>query len=213
MKYLHSVYTLSAEINIIESDTNQTLIPLDKNKFICAADYFMVRKNIVQKLNLAQKLLPVGYTFKIYETYRSHEKQMNLWKKEVEKIKKEYPNWSIQQVYEKANDGIADPNKIGSGHQTGGAIDITLCFNDREVDMGTPYLTTDNPKTKTKTARLTPLQYYNRNLLQSVMHYAGFANYPLEWWHFSYGEHEWAILTHHKSTLYTAIKQPLRIKE
>ena len=212
MKYLHTVGSLSAEINIVESEKNPQLVQLNKKQFICASDYFCVRKSVAQKLNLAKKLLPTGYTFKIYETYRSHEKQMKLWQNEVKKIKTAHPNWPIEKVYETANEGIADPNKIGSGHQTGGAVDITLCYQGKEVDMGTPYLATDNPQTKTVCAGLTKNQWQHRKLLSSVMSMAGLINYPLEWWHYSYGEHEWAVLTHHKNTLYRAIKQPQKTK-
>ena len=35
----------------------------------------------------------------------------------------------------------------------------------------------------------------NRKMLYDVMAEQGFINYPTEWWHFSYGDRYWALLT------------------
>ena len=108
---------------------------------------------------------------------------------------------------EKANDGIADPDGIGSGHQTGAALDLTLCKDGKELDMGTSYLDTNNPKTPTFSKGLTKQQLKNRSVLYFLMSFAGLANYPLEWWHYSYGEQEWAVITNHKRTLYAKVSR------
>ena len=34
---------------------------------------------------------------------------------------------------------------------------------------------------------------------------AGFANYPLEWWHFSYGDRLWAAYTNQKEAVYDVL--------
>lgn len=214
MKYLHTVGDLSAVINVVEDEITPQLVPLNK-KFIQApqAEYFEVRKSIAEKLELASYFLPKEYQFKIFETYRSREKQIHFWNLEIEKIKKENPTLTDKQVEEIANNGIANPYKIGSGHQTGGAIDITVCYNGIELDMGTTYLETENPKTKTDANGLSPKQFKNRHMLKSLMEGVGLVNYPLEWWHYSYGEHEWAVLTKRKNTLYKAINNHPHIRE
>ena len=139
MKYKHTVGDKTAIIEVSESETKPTLIELDKNKYIQDAncEYFELRSIIVKKLDIAASLLPLGYKFKIFETYRSLEKQKLFWEKELIKLRQQYPNWSQEKLEEKANDGIANPYKIGSGHQTGAALDLTICKDGKELDMGT----------------------------------------------------------------------------
>ena len=207
MKYKHTVGDKTAIIEVSESETKPTLIELDKNKYIQDAkcEYFELRSIIVKKLDIASSLLPLGYKFKIFETYRSLEKQKLFWEKELIKLRQQYPNWSQEKLEEKANDGIANPYKIGSGHQTGAALDLTICKDGKELDMGTPYLDTNNSKTPTLSQGLSEQQIKNRSLLYFLMSVAGLVNYPLEWWHYSYGEQEWAVITNHNKTLFSKI--------
>ena len=218
-KYIHTVDDVTAEIEIVETEKNPTLVRLEtlsiqqtKLKILKdkRAEYFAVRKAVAEKLEKASQYLPEGYQFKIYETYRSFEKQKNFWNEALENIQKANPNMTLEETEEIANKGIANPYKIGSGHQTGGAVDITLVYQGYEVDMGTAYLDTQHPNTKTNSTDITAEQKANRLLLKSVLEKVGLVNYPLEWWHFSYGEQEWAVLTKHKSTLFGVLKKPFQ---
>ncbi len=38
------------------------------------------------------------------------------------------------------------------------------------------------------------------------MHAAGFVNYPTEWWHWSYGDRYWALLTGSPHAVYGATR-------
>ena len=42
----------------------------------------------------------------------------------------------------------------------------------------------------------------NRRLLSYVMHKVGFSNYPDEWWHYDYGNQNWALLRGKKHAIY-----------
>ena len=42
----------------------------------------------------------------------------------------------------------------------------------------------------------------NRRLLYHVMVSAGFTNYPDEWWHFDYGNQNWALMSGRKAAVY-----------
>ncbi len=198
-------------ILICETDENQNLVVLDQAVIFKDDNYiehFVVRPEIALKLYQASKKLPKEWHFKVFEGFRSNEKQNALWENEKKRIKKENPLLSEEEVVEIANLGIANPNYLGSGHQTGGAVDITICDEfGKELDMGTSYLDTTNPKTVTDANGLTPLQYKNRYMLKSLLESVGLINYPLEWWHFSFGEQEWAVLTNQKRTLYAPILQ------
>ncbi len=209
VKYTHAVGAKSAEIEVLETENPVELVMLSKKKYLQdkKAEYFSVRKVVAEKLDKASESLPVGYQFKIFETFRSFEKQVSLWNAEIEKITLKHPNWSTVQIETEANNGIANPYGIGSGHQTGAAIDITICYNGVELDMGTSYLDTNNSKTPTFSKGLTPQQEKNRKWLHQLMAHVGLVNYEAEWWHYSYGEQEWVVITDHKQTLFKAIKE------
>jgi hypothetical protein len=42
----------------------------------------------------------------------------------------------------------------------------------------------------------------NRKLLGSVLTSAGLVNYPTEWWHWSFGDRYWALITGEAAALY-----------
>jgi CubicO group peptidase (beta-lactamase class C family) len=77
-----------------------------------------------------------------------------------------------------------------SGHSRGNTVDLTLLRCDARgagcepLDMGTPFdffgtrANTDSPETSAG-------QRANRHLLRDAMAAQGFANYPMEWWHYS----------------------------
>ena len=70
-------------------------------------------------------------------------------------------------------------------------------------DMGTKYQEFNSlTQTFPDNDRLTDQQKENRKILCRSMQRAGFVNYFPEWWHYSYGEIEWAVITHTGKTLY-----------
>lgn len=76
-----------------------------------------------------------------------------------------------------------------SGHSRGATVDATLLSCDAsgtcvELDMGTPFDFFDT-RANTDDPRVTPAQGHNRALLRAAMAAGGFANYPMEWWHFT----------------------------
>ena len=54
---------------------------------------------------------------------------------------------------------------------------------------------------------LKTFEYNNRMLLRKVMMQAGFAPYDGEWWHFSYGDKEWAYYYKKKRYLYPQVNK------
>lgn len=88
---------------------------------------------------------------------------------------------------------VANP-KIGSIHNYGCAVDLTLCYkNGNALDMGTPYdffglLAQPRKEPEmVKTGKLTQTQLKNRKLLRKIMMSAGYRPISSEWWHFNYG--------------------------
>jgi zinc D-Ala-D-Ala dipeptidase len=86
---------------------------------------------------------------------------------------------------------VADP-KIGSIHNYGSAVDLTIATTDGEpLDMGTAYDFFGELAYPAKEADmlekglLTEIQVNNRKILRQVMRKAGFSPIEYEWWHFN----------------------------
>ncbi|MES1156616.1 MAG: M15 family metallopeptidase [Alphaproteobacteria bacterium] len=102
-----------------------------------------------------------------------------------------------------------DPMKPAP-HATGGAVDLTIVWQDGEplymgslFDDATALAGTDRfehdadePSFSHDEARA------NRRLLYWLMIEAGFSNHPDEWWHYSYGDQMWAIHMGKPAALY-----------
>ena len=146
---------------------------------------FWVRKRIAAMLENAQRALPIHFEIKVVSGFRNETEQLALREKFGNK----------QRV-------AAD-----SGHTTGGAVDVTLFYYGKEVDCGSKYLTF-TPSTPTWSNTLNRSQQRNRFILYNAMTQAGFVNYPLEWWHFCYGDKMYAAYKFEKQAFYGKAEIP-----
>ena len=144
-----------------------------------------VRKRVAAMLESAQRALPPHFEIKVTSGFRSEAEQLALREKFGNK----------QRV-------AAD-----SGHTTGGAVDVMLFYCGKEIDCGDSYLEfTANTPTWSNT--LSRSQQRNRFILYNAMTQAGFVNYPLEWWHFCYGDKMYAAYKFEKKAFYGKAEIP-----
>ena len=107
-----------------------------------------------------------GYRLKVWDCYRPLSVQFAMWK-----------------VFPKVG-YVADPNKGGSHHNRGAAVDLTLVSLDgAAVEMPTGY------DSFTRAAHHwysggTAASLDHRATLRAVMEAAGFTRNPMEWWHY-----------------------------
>lgn len=155
-----------------------------------------IRYYIYEMLLRAKQYLPAGYYFKIYEAYRPLAYQIQLWEKVIAEQKKLNPhlNPESEEFIALCDVYCANPYRQGSGHQSGAAIDVTLCDQAGiEYDMGGAIRgftqTADFDYPVSLEAR------HHRLILREALQKAGFVNYPSEWWHYSFGDRLWARLT------------------
>jgi D-alanyl-D-alanine dipeptidase len=127
-----------------------------------------LRKSVAIALVEAQKsLIEKGYRIKLFDCYRPHSVQWQLWNK--------VPNPQY----------VANPEK-GSMHNRGAAIDLGLAdLNGNELDMGSHYDSFSKVSHHSYTDLSTEV-LERRKLLKETM-----AKYKLkfttsEWWHYSY---------------------------
>ena len=165
-----------------------------------SGDSMLCRQSVAEKLKRVAKLLfRKGLGIYIYELYRSPEQQQ----------------MRLQETYNRYGDKFSDKDElekyvrrctagVGGGHQTGGAVDLTLCnSNGIPLDMGSEY-PVKCPEMVTSYV-LASIVNERRKLLCNVMHNSGFANYPGEWWHFSYGDQLWAAYRYKRYAIYGAL--------
>lgn len=155
----------------------------------------IVRKSVAKKLAKANwKLREKNFNYTLYVTYgyRLLEIQTERFQKEFSRCDNEL---SVEEKKEFTHKKIAVPEV--AGHPTGGAIDITIFDKKRNefLDMGcmiSDFSKSADKKRATFSKEITEIQEQNRLLLHDTLITQGFCPYYEEWWHFSYGDKEWA---------------------
>lgn len=173
-------------------ECNEPLVELVKHPKIFYNDEtlehpVLLRKAVAMKLYKVADKLPDGVYMKIYSVFRSRIELYKVWKREEERLVNENPDMNRAELINLVNSKASSPNVSMGGHDTGAAIDLSLCDADgNDFDFGTKI------KEKYKKVRLTDKQKENRKMLKSAMDAQKFVNIPGQWWHFSYGDKIWS---------------------
>ena len=188
------------------------LVSLSRAGFLCEPKYIQMgikgalngcyaRQAVVARLLLAEKKLPQGYRFKIWDAYRPISVQKALWEHYREQVVKENPTFSDEEIDKITNYFVSKPSfdiKNPSVHNSGGAIDLTIVDEQgNELDMGAKF-DDFSPMSWSNYYELNDIDdkiKENRRLLYNVMTSSGFTNLPSEFWHYDYGDIFWAYYT------------------
>lgn len=193
-------------VKIIEN--NEFLIEIketEKIKLLKAHKYLypFVRKEVQNKLEEASTHLPSEYSFLIVTCYRSIQFQKEMYRQRQIQMAIRHPFlmlFNFTRWKSMVDKFTAPPG--GSSHQTGAAIDLTLINKKGErLDMGTS-LTDFGEKVYMHTNLINEEQKKNRKTLRDAMTKAGFVYYPLEWWHYCYGDRMWAAYNNKTECFY-----------
>lgn len=155
----------------------------------------LVRRSVSEKLISAQNILQSKYpnlTLYITYGYRSLKVQTERFQKILSGI--DSNSFSNQaDLYEEAHRYVAVPTV--AGHPTGGAIDVIIrnLKTENSLDFGSKQYNYTTKDCYVFTPNTTKAQQKNRILLRNTLVKAGFAPFDGEWWHFSYGDREWAF--------------------
>jgi D-alanyl-D-alanine dipeptidase len=158
-----------------------------------------VRQGVLERLLRASQLLrdedttlqlEVGYG------YRALAIQKQLFEKHKAALSESY---SGEELIAATHRLVAVPE--AAGHPAGAAIDIRITQNGTPLDFGTD-MWEFVPDTFTFSPFIDKDAWQNRQLLCRVLMSAGFAPFDGEWWHFSYGDKEWAKYYNKEAALY-----------
>ena len=167
-----------------------------------------VRKSVYNKLiKVAKKLKSVNKHYRIVVVYgfREIKKQERYFNEILEEVKGKFAN--EMDMYEYIHEKIAVPSV--SGHPTGGAVDVAIYNEETKniLNFGTEILDFTSNRCYYKNEEISEEAKNNRALLRNMMLEEEFAPYDGEWWHFSYGDKEWAFYYKKNKALYHQIKE------
>ena len=171
-------------------------------------DFSSLRLGVVTRLLAAQEQLPAEITFLIREGHRTLSVQQTLFDRYSAILRKRHPDCSEEELLAEVSRFVAPPSI--APHSTGGALDLTLVYRDTglELEMGSDFNAEPSKAagaTYTAAVNITPVAKEHREILCNTMQSAGFVNYPSEWWHWSYGDRYWALVSKQPFAVYGGI--------
>lgn len=168
-----------------------------------AVDAVVVRRGVAERLCRAAGKLPENIGIALFDGWRPLRVQRALRESMRVQVLARHPHAGRQRLESLLDEFVANPDRKGMcpPHLTGGSVDVGL-FDIRTgevLDMGSAFDETvhlshtaaleDETDSRFKLARL------HRRMLVAVMCGVGFSNLPSEWWHFDYGNQNWAYFT------------------
>jgi len=160
-----------------------------------AIDYpILIRDEVARKLAAVAEKLPGDLKLQVDSGYRAPSVQKILWETRFKQFKKENPTLKDEEVVKITETLVANPNNKKSSHTTGGAVDISLIREDKEINLSAPF-TKYYEEPQLKSSKITKEAQEMRFLLNKLMTDQGFVANPKEYWHFSYGDKRWADYT------------------
>jgi zinc D-Ala-D-Ala dipeptidase len=186
----------------IPSSTNLAARQIDFDMQAYTGEWVFVRRAVLQKLKRASKLLAAqddSMRLEIVYGYRALEIQKRLFDRYRNELESQY---SGEELLAATHRLVAIPEV--AGHPAGAAVDIQIIRNGNPLDFGTK-IHEFAPDTFTFSPFIEKKAWSNRQLLRHVMIQSGFAPFDGEWWHFSYGDKEWAKYYGRQSAIYNQI--------
>lgn len=160
--------------------------------------HIQARPSALVALRKAKKLLPEGYTFKIwdcYRTYRTQEIMMRSFERRLRDLYRDQASAERKKLLILFSGGLTKRITRLDTHRRGGSLDLTIVDKKgQELFMGTdhddlsPRAATDYFEKKGKLTTMDKEARKNRRLLKRVLTKTKFINYSPEWWHWSYNK-------------------------
>ncbi|WP_185995411.1 M15 family metallopeptidase [Nocardioides campestrisoli] len=198
-------------MTILLSDPRVRAVPVRENAepLVRLAPSFgparaLVRAGLAERLAAAAADLPAGIALRVVEGHRSVAHQRAIIDAYSAELRAARPEAGTDELHRLTSRFVA-PLEVAP-HVAGAAVDLTLvdaCGD--EVDLGTTIDATpeaSDGRCFTAAAGIGADARAHRDLLARVLGGAGLVNYPTEWWHWSYGDRYWALLTGAPAALY-----------
>ncbi|MFE7797982.1 M15 family metallopeptidase [Nocardia sp. NPDC057440] len=169
------------------------------------------KDGIIVRRTVADRLYWAGQALKSYDKDLQLEVVCGYWSPKIQRDLFEQARSSLDDDYrsrddlvEAAHRRIAVPDV--AAHPTGAGVDVHILRDGAPIDMGTKIWDFDR-NSYTFSPFVSREAWDNRQLLRRCMIHADFAPFDGEWWHFSYGDKEWACFYHKPEALYDVIDE------
>lgn len=185
-------------------DNGDPLVPL-----MFAPDVLLVREGLARRLGDARDALPSGVDLKVIEGHRSATDQNTIIEQYTEELRELHPDADAVEL-DRLSSRFVAPLAVAP-HVAGAAVDLTLVDSQGdELWMGTVVDATPEQSVGACffSADVDAEARRNRTILADALSGAGLVNYPTEWWHWSYGDRYWALLTGADHALYGPVEVP-----
>ena len=156
----------------------------------------LVREGLAVRLHRAQATLPPGVHLKVVEGFRPASAQREIIAMYEKSLMAEHPGID-QQSLTMLSSRFVSPLDVAP-HVAGAAVDLTLVDDaGREYAMGTAIDATpeDSRNACYFDAPVSAESRASRRILARALSRVGLVNYPTEWWHWSFGDRYWALMT------------------
>lgn len=185
-------------------------IHIDSRRQDAHGAFAYLRHEVHDRLLHAETLLPAGLRLLFVEGYRPFALQRRYFEEYASDLARRHPAWLAARIREEASRYVSPPEI--APHSAGAAVDVTLVDDlGHEVDMGTRVNASpeeSNNACYTDAPTISPQARANRNTLGGALAAAGLVNYSTEWWHWSYGDRYWALMTGQQAALYGPAELP-----
>jgi zinc D-Ala-D-Ala dipeptidase len=187
---------------VIPSGENLRAKQIGNDMRAFTGDKIFVRQTVLKKLEQAAEILKSydsTLELEVVYGYRALEVQRELFEKYKTKLQDQYSGNELLAAVHRL---VAVPEV--AGHPAGAAVDIQITSKGQVIDFGTD-MHEFVPNTFTFSPFVSKTAWENRQLLRRVMMGVGFAPFDGEWWHFSYGDKEWARYYRQGCALYSQV--------
>jgi D-alanyl-D-alanine dipeptidase len=172
----------------------------------------LVRADLADRLRAAQAALPAGVFLRVAEGHRPVAAQLAIIEAYAAEVRAARPGVDGAELH-RLTSRFVSPVAVAP-HVAGAAVDLTLAGPAGELDMGTPIDATPEQSGGAcyfAAAGIGADARANRDLLARVLIGAGMVNYPTEWWHWSYGDRYWALLTGAPAALFGPVDERIPV--
>jgi zinc D-Ala-D-Ala dipeptidase len=139
-----------------------------------------LREGVLKRLKAAEAALPEDMSLLVLDAWRTLDEQRLL----VSHYAELGPTEGFV--------ATVDPQKMRPPHTTGGAVDLTLAWRGSPLMLGTGFDSFTEGAAAAAFEHADSVTRRLRRVLAKAMSDQGFVVYPLEWWHWSYGDDVWA---------------------
>ncbi|MCL2037866.1 D-alanyl-D-alanine carboxypeptidase family protein [Candidatus Saccharibacteria bacterium] len=192
-------------VDVQKYDSNVIAEPEQEEMLQYTGQKILVRNDVARRLAKANQILGNSFNLRVVFGYRHPKIQRQYFERERRKIAKSCSNLTEEEIDAATHNLVAVPEV--AGHPMGAAVDLTIVSaSGKVIDMGTGISEFDKPELiPTFAPNVSAKQMENRLKLHDAMVAAGFAPFYGEWWHFSYGDREWAAFHGRPRAIYGEI--------